>query len=183
LATPARAQTAGYIYGHGNLRAGPSREFPLVAVLPAGTQVQIYGCTDDWLWCDIDAGPSRGWLYARHLESSSGGRRVVIFGHGPTLGLPIVTFSLGTYWDTYYRGRPWYGRRSYWIGRPLPPHRPRPPHYRPPTRPPHGGRPPARPPRPPVRPQPRPPRPQPRPTPNRPNQGAVPRRTPPSYEG
>jgi len=119
----ASAQSMGYTDGPGNLRAGPARDYPLVATLPPGTQVQIFGCTEDWDWCDVAVGPNRGWLYARHLDYPYQGRRTVIFGHGPSLGLPLVTFSLGTYWDSYYRGRPWYGRRSYWVGRP-PPHRP-----------------------------------------------------------
>jgi uncharacterized protein YraI len=189
---PASAQSTGYTNGPGNLRAGPSRDYPLVATVPPGTQLSIYGCTDDWMWCDVDAGPNRGWLYARHLSYPYQGNRVVIYGHGPSLGLPIVTFSLGSYWDNYYRGRPWYGRRSYWVGRPIPPRRPgppidhrpgRPPGARPPhVGPPSGHRPPnARPPA----------RPEPRPTPHRDDHGgnrggdhsthreAAPRRTPP----
>jgi hypothetical protein len=38
------------------------------------------------------------------------------------MGLAVVPFAVGPYWDTYYRGRPWYGRRSYWVGRPVPHH-------------------------------------------------------------
>lgn len=142
----ASAQSIAYTDGPGNLRAGPARDYPLVAALPPGTEVQIFGCTDDWTWCDVAVGPNRGWLFARHLDYAYQGRRVLIYGHGPTLGLPILTFSLGTYWDSYYHGRPWYGRRSYWVSRPAPPHRPivrpgRPIHQgRPPAaRPPHAG--------------------------------------------
>ena len=103
-----------------NLRAGPSRDYELVARAPAGVPVDINGCVDDWTWCDVSLGNDRGWVYAGNLESPYQDQRVVILGHGPVFGFPVVTFSVGPYWDTYYRGRPWYSRRSYWVGRPSP---------------------------------------------------------------
>jgi uncharacterized protein YraI len=103
-----------------NLRAGPSRDYELVAQAPAGAPVDVYGCVDDWTWCDVSLGDDRGWVYAGNLVYPYQNRRVVILGNGPLFGFPIEVFSVGSYWDTYYRGRPWYSRRSYWIGRPAP---------------------------------------------------------------
>lgn len=103
-----------------NLRAGPSRDYELVARAPAGVPVDVYGCVDDWTWCDVSLGDDRGWVYAGNLEYPYRDRRVVILGNGPAFGFPIVTFSVGSYWDSYYRSRPWYSRRSYWVGRPAP---------------------------------------------------------------
>jgi uncharacterized protein YraI len=103
-----------------NMRAGPSREYEVVTQVGGGTPVEVGGCVDDWTWCDVIAGPDRGWVYAGNLEYPYQGRRVVILTNGPAIGLVIEPFVLGTYWDTYYRGRPWYGRRSYWVGRPAP---------------------------------------------------------------
>ncbi|MEP6995865.1 MAG: SH3 domain-containing protein [Acidobacteriota bacterium] len=149
------------------MRAGPSPDFPVVSMVRPSVSVQVAGCVDDWTWCDVTAGLDRGWVYAGNLVYPYQGRRVTILANGPVIGLPIITFSIGPYWDSYYRGRPWYGRRSYWIGRPPPPHwigrppRPRPPAVIQPPRP----RPPAviQPPRPrppaPRPPAPRPPRP------------------------
>lgn len=133
-----------------NLRAGPGRDYPLVARIGSGTAVDVGGCTDDYAWCDVAFEGDHGWAWAGNLEYPYEGRRVVIYGHGPVIGLPIMPFVAGTYWDTYYRGRPWYGRRSYWVGRPYVgrPYvgRPvvgRPPGYRPPVGRPYAGRPPA----------------------------------------
>ena len=106
-----------------NLRAGPGRDYPLVARIPAGSSVEVAGCLNDYAWCDVIAGPDRGWAYSGSLEYPYEGRRVYILQEGPVIGLPIVTFSVGSYWDNYYRGRPWYGRRSYWVRRPVPQHR------------------------------------------------------------
>src|SRR6185369_12906466 len=91
---------------------------PRVMRIPEGVPVQVDGCVDDFTWCDVSLGPDRGWVYAGNLEYPyRDGRRIVILDNGPRLGFPIVTFSVGPYWDTYYRGRPWYSRRSYWAGR------------------------------------------------------------------
>lgn len=129
------AETA-YTRKETNLRAGPSRDYPVVEEIPPGVPVEVNGCVDDWTWCDVTAGNDRGWVYAGNLEYPYRGRRVVILNNGPLIGFPIVTFSVGPYWDNYYRGRPWYSRRSYWANRPPPARwygRPgyRPPHVRP----------------------------------------------------
>lgn len=106
-----------------NLRAGPGRDYPIVQRLSAGRPVEVAGCLDDYAWCDVIAGDDRGWVYSGNLEYPYEGHRVVILNEGPAIGLPIVPFAVGPYWDTYYRARPWYGRRSYWAARPFPSHR------------------------------------------------------------
>jgi uncharacterized protein YraI len=140
LSAAALAQSA-YTVREANVRAGPERDYPVVTRLAAGTPVEVTGCNEDWSWCEVIAEPDRGWVYAGSLEYPYEGRRVVILRHG-YIGLPIVPFVVGTYWDTYYRGRPWYGRRTYWVGRAPTYHRPpavvrpevgRPPGYRPPV--------------------------------------------------
>jgi uncharacterized protein YraI len=39
---------------------------------------------------------------------------VRIVEYGPRIGLPIIVFSVDSYWNRNYRGRPWYGERSRW---------------------------------------------------------------------
>ncbi|HET7262922.1 MAG TPA: SH3 domain-containing protein [Casimicrobiaceae bacterium] len=144
LLLPAAAATAQMAYTNHdvNLRAGPNRDFPLVTWIPGGVQVYVNGCLDGWTWCDVTAGPDRGWVYANFLSFTYDGQPVTIISAGPVLGLPLISFSIGTYWDNYYRGRPWYGNRSSWYHRPPnwwvrpPPPRPSRPVVRPPPRPP-----------------------------------------------
>ena len=184
LVASAAAQQA-YTTRQVNLRAGPDRGYPQVAYVRAGQSVDVNGCIDDYRWCDITAGPNRGWAYSKFIEYPYQDRRVLIYDNGPTLALPIVSFILGSYWNDNYRNRPWYGQQDNWNdwrpGNRPPPvwgngyRPPRPPVVRPqPPRPPYGDGPQIQPPRPPytggpqiqpprppvVRPQPpRPPRP------------------------
>ena len=115
LALPgaAAAQTA-YPTAAVNVRAGPDSAYPVVARVTPGAALTVFGCLGDWSWCDVAAGSNRGWVYAKFLGYPYQSRRVPIITHGPSLGLPIITFSIGPYWDSYYRSRPWYAKRSYW---------------------------------------------------------------------
>lgn len=104
-----------------NVRAGPNREYPLVAQLDAGTPLDVHGCLDGWSWCDVSFEGNRGWMYGGGISFDYNGGRVPLYSYGPQLGLPIITFSVGTYWGQYYRGRPWYGQRDTWEHRNFPP--------------------------------------------------------------
>ena len=97
-----------------NVRAGPDTSYPAVATLGGGAPVEVMGCLDDWSWCDVVFGYNRGWVYAPYLTYVYQGARVPFYTYAPSFGIPIVAFSLGSYWDRYYRGRSWYGRRDYW---------------------------------------------------------------------
>ncbi|MDN8614846.1 SH3 domain-containing protein [Variovorax ginsengisoli] len=119
LPLAALAQTASTLQAV-NMRAGPDRVFPVVSWLPARTPVRVFGCTTRWRWCDVAAGRNRGWVDSRYLSNAV--RRA-----------PIVNFSVPTYWDRHYRGRPWDVDRNQWSNWRSPGFRPPPP---PPMRPP-----------------------------------------------
>jgi uncharacterized protein YraI len=120
-----------------NLRAGPSRDYPVVAELPAGMSVWVDGCINGYRWCDVTVGPDRGWIYAGNIIYPYQGARVPLLNYGAVIGIGIIAFSVGDYWDNHYRTRPWYPQRQNWIDRPRPVLRPDMGHARPlPVRPP-----------------------------------------------
>ena len=96
------------------LRAGPSFDFPVVDRIPADVRVNIHGCVRGYRWCDISWRDTRGWVRGYELAHLYQGRRVLIVEYGPRIGLPLVSFSVDTYWDRHYRGRSWYGERRRW---------------------------------------------------------------------
>jgi len=113
-ATAANA-APGYTTTSVRLRAGPSAEYPMVARVRPGTPVQIFGCLNGWSWCDIGIGPDRGWAPGRTLAADFERRRRVIVDVAPRIGVPVITFNVGPYWDNYYHDRPWYRDRGRWV--------------------------------------------------------------------
>lgn len=110
----ASAQTA-LVTTELNVRAGPSPEFPVVTTLPEDAHVTVHGCLAGYNWCDVSWQSERGWVYGAYLSYPYDNRYVVVSDYGDEIDLPIVTYSVGTYWDRYYRERPWYNTRSRWI--------------------------------------------------------------------
>jgi uncharacterized protein YraI len=137
------AQSQAYTNSPVNLYAGPADDYPPVSQLPPGAPVTVMGCVSGYTWCDVATPDLRGWVYAGNLSYPYQGSNVPILSYGTAIGLPIVTFSIGTYWGSYYRGRPWYNDQQRWAHHPPPPPGrggPPPGHEGPP--PGHGGPPP-----------------------------------------
>jgi uncharacterized protein YraI len=112
------AQQLAYASKAISLRAGPSRDYPVVATLASGSSMTIYGCLQGYKWCDVVVGRSRGWVYSGNIVYPYLGRNVPVMTYGPTIGLGIVQFSIGNYWDNYYTDYPWYPQRQNWSNRP-----------------------------------------------------------------
>ena len=176
LCGAAQAQLA-YTAKTVNLRAGPARDFPVVAVLPAGFQIAVQGCVGDYTWCDVLAGDLRGWVYGGNIQYSYQNSYAPVITWGPVMGIAIIGFTLEDYWGRHYWRSPWYPERHRWADRQWPAPRPHVrPHQPPAPVPPGGGPPPpAPPPPPPLGPPPPPPPPAPR--------GGAPPPAPPPPDG
>ena len=111
---PAQAQVPAYTLPQANLRAGPSRDFPLISLIPPGQPVELYGCVGGYGWCDVEVAGLRGWLSGQKLQVLYENRRVGLSDYAPRLALPVIAFSIGDYWGQYYQGRPFYGDRERW---------------------------------------------------------------------
>ena len=114
VAPSVAAAANAYTTGNVNSRAGPSVNFPRVATLPAGVAVTIHGCVSDLGWCDTSWRGQRGWVSGRYLEYLYDDRRVIVQDYGRRIGLPIITFQFGNYWDRHYADRAWYRDRPRW---------------------------------------------------------------------
>jgi uncharacterized protein YraI len=112
---PVAANAApGFVDGSTELHAGPDYDYPTVAVIEDGEDVEVFGCLEDWSWCDVGAYDNRGWIAGDHLASVYEGRRQPIAYVAPYIGLGVLAFSFDTYWDNHYHGRPWYRERVRW---------------------------------------------------------------------
>ena len=116
LAVPGAALAAvtGIATTDVNLRAGPSTRYPAVDVVQGGDNVRVFGCLSDRSWCDVAYAGQRGWMSSNYLAYLRGGQRYVGPRFVTTVGAPVISFSIGTYWDNYYRGRPFYRERARW---------------------------------------------------------------------
>ena len=122
LAAPVLAQSdTGYVVTDVNLRAGPDIGYPLIDVVPAGGPVYINGCTEAYAWCDVVFQGEHGWIDGNYIQHDYDNRPVVLPRYGAAIGVPIISFSIGTYWNRWYGNRPFYRERHRWY-RYSPPH-------------------------------------------------------------
>jgi uncharacterized protein YraI len=97
-----------------NLMAGPGEDYPVVTGLGPNQPVEVMGCVSTYEWCDVALDDLRGWIDGNALTYAYEGNYVPLESYGAVIGLPVIGFSIDTYWDRYYHGRPWYGDRDRW---------------------------------------------------------------------
>src|SRR5579859_6548565 len=103
-----------YVTANVNLRSGPDSSYPSVARLRIGTPVSIEGCVDGWAWCDVSVADDHGWVSGTFLQQEYEGERLGIRSSGARIGIPVISFEFGAYWDDHYRNRSWYAKRERW---------------------------------------------------------------------
>lgn len=82
----AGAALAAPVTSPANVRSGPSSKWPVVAVIPAGADVQLLNCGGGWKrdWCQVSYGQITGYVAAGVLAPS--GNKVIV--------APVVTTEL-----------------------------------------------------------------------------------------
>ncbi|MFN7012136.1 MAG: SH3 domain-containing protein [Allorhizobium sp.] len=111
------AAANAYSTANVNMRSGPSTQYPPVLVIPAGARVNIQGCLSSANWCDVAYAGYRGWVSGSYLQTTYSQRRVYVDPqYYRPLGIPSITFSVGSYWDRHYRDRDFYRDRDRWQG-------------------------------------------------------------------
>ena len=113
VAAPPRPN--GYPITNVNLRAGPGTDYPVIVTVPNRAWIAILGCLADYGWCDVFFEGNRGWMRSIYLAGWYQGYYYPLRDYAPQLGFPVVTFDVGTYWDAYYRNRPFYAERARWV--------------------------------------------------------------------
>ncbi len=106
-----------YVVSDISLQAGPDTDYPPIDSLSAGTEVDVQGCVDGFSWCDVIAGEDRGWVPGSFIEEEYDNQPVFLVDYGPRIGVPVVSFDIGVYWDAHYHNRPFYGQRTEWVNR------------------------------------------------------------------
>lgn len=123
FAAPALAATA-QVTADLNLRAGPSTRYPVIATVPYGHSITVYGCLQGYSWCDVSWRGVRGWVSARYLSYRYADTWRPIPSWGARIGLPLITFSFNDYSYRHHRHYDWYRHRDRWTDHRPP--RPRP---------------------------------------------------------
>lgn len=114
LLLPSAALAApGIVTTSVSLRAGPGDGFPVVDRIPGGSRVNIHGCLRGDAWCDVSWSDDRGWVSSDELQWLYRNHYVYLSDYYDDIDVPVVPFVLGTYWSTYYAGRPFFHRRAY----------------------------------------------------------------------
>ncbi|MFP3563339.1 SH3 domain-containing protein [Paraburkholderia sp. SIMBA_030] len=114
------AQVQAYTNAPVDIYAGPAPDYPVVAEVPEGVPLTVMGCVEGYSWCDVAAPDLRGWVYGGSLSYPYQGANVPVMTYGVQIGLPVVVFSIDSYWGHYYRGRPWYHDAPRWANHPPP---------------------------------------------------------------
>ncbi|MCR4466934.1 SH3 domain-containing protein [Burkholderia sp. SCN-KJ] len=110
----ADAQSSAYTNSGAEIYAGPAPDYPVVAQVPPGTALDVFGCLSDYSWCDVALPGVRGWIDAEQLDYPYQGNYVPLLEYGAIVGVPVTGFAIGAYWDRYYRHRPWFHDRDRW---------------------------------------------------------------------
>ncbi|MBN3733888.1 SH3 domain-containing protein, partial [Burkholderia sp. Tr-20390] len=85
-----QAQSTGYTNSPAELFAGPAPDYPVVAQIPPGTALDVFGCLSDYTWCDVALPGVRGWIDAQLIDYPYQGGYAPLLEYGAIVGVPIT---------------------------------------------------------------------------------------------
>jgi len=109
--TPADAAVNAFVSRTLSERAGPSTYYPVVTVIPRGATLTLYGCLSGGGWCDVSYAGARGWVPGGYVEAYYRSQRVYVPHYVAQIGVPVVSFNIGFYWNSHYHDRPFFAER------------------------------------------------------------------------
>ncbi|WP_297588865.1 SH3 domain-containing protein [Roseibium sp.] len=104
MSLPALAQSRpaiAYTTANLNVRAGPGTNYPVLATVPRGGGVTVFGCTADYRWCDAAFANVKGWVSGKYLSYGV---------QGNYYGRPIPSAGVYVGVPLYQRNYPIYQR-------------------------------------------------------------------------
>lgn len=75
-----------------SLRIGPGPTYPLIAVIDRNAIVEVEGCVDRGLWCQVSWNGRTGWSYAPYLAHAVQGRLVALPEVRTQVQVPTVVY-------------------------------------------------------------------------------------------
>ena len=106
---PVQAQQQNFFHAllrnESTLRAGPGSNYERIATINPNRYFELYGCLQNWSWCDVGSGNLRGWLPANEVYITEKTTAAV---DGARAGVPMIAFVQKDYWYVYYRDMPFY---------------------------------------------------------------------------
>ena len=93
LSGPASATTVASATTALNIRSGPGPQYSVIGAISQNGRVQMLGCIQDSLWCQIDYHGRQGWAYSKYLATLTASRPMVIAGNTAQIGIPPVTYQ------------------------------------------------------------------------------------------
>ena len=110
--TAVAQQVGAHVTTNLNQRAGPGTRYPALVVVPQGAAVALFGCVRDLTWCDGAYRGNRGWFSARYLRIPYRNTSLTVASYVRYAHLSTVSFNIDSYWDRYYRERPFFAQLS-----------------------------------------------------------------------
>lgn len=90
-----------------NVRAGPGTEYEVIGVIPAGSRVEVAGCTGSW--CQVNFRGGRGFASASYLQLGGGAGVAVAPAPAYGGGYAYEEYDYGPSYGYYDPGHGYYG--------------------------------------------------------------------------